>query len=147
MHNYDDIIRFPMCMYHPAGGVKTIHTDEEYDALVADGWSENRSAHATIESLLSVAAGLREQYATCCEKIMGMGGQVDFEIGGNPDYEDAIAKLNLEIEQLKSENSQLSNNLSIAESKLSIMLESGDTMLKPADNAKPKPGRPKKTED
>ena len=78
---------------------------------------------------------------------MGMGGQIDFEIGGNPDYEEAIAKLNLEIEQLKSENSQLANNLSIAESKLSIMLESGDTMLKPADNAKPKPGRPKKTED
>ena len=116
------IIKYPMCMYHPTGSTKIINSDEEHAALIADGWSENRNTHATIESLLSVASSLREQYAECSDKILGMGGQIEVEIGGNPDYDDVIAKLNAEIERLTAENATLASNLSIAESKLSIML-------------------------
>ena len=116
------IIKYPMCMYHPTGSTKIINSDEEHAALTADGWSENRNTHATIESLLSVASSLREQYAECSDKILGMGGQIEVEIGGNPDYDDVIAKLNAEIERLTAENATLASNLSIAESKLSIML-------------------------
>ena len=116
------IIKYPMCMYHPTGSTKIINSDDEHAALIADGWSENRNTHATIESLLSVASSLREQYAECSDKILGMGGQIEVEIGGNPDYDDVIAKLNAEVERLISENATLASNLSIAESKLSIML-------------------------
>ena len=116
------IIKYPMCMYHPTGSTRIINSDDEHAALTADGWSENRNTHATIESLLSVASNLREQYAECSDKILGMGGQIEVEIGGNPDYDDVIAKLNAEIERLTAENATLASNLSIAESKLSIML-------------------------
>lgn len=144
------IIKYPMCMYHPTGSTKIINSDEEHAALTADGWSENRNTHATIESLLSVASSLREQYAECSEKILGMGGQIEVEIGGNPDYDDVIAKLNAEVERLTAENATLASNLSIAESKLSIMLgadteSANDAPADSTDTAPAKATRTRKT--
>ena len=141
------IIKYPMCMYHPTGSTKIINSDDEHAALTADGWSENRNTHATIESLLSVASSLREQYAECSDKILGMGGQIEVEIGGNPDYDDVIAKLNAEIERLTAENATLASNLSIAESKLSIMLGANTESVDdaPADSTDTAPTKTTRT--